>query len=372
MKIAFDAKRAFRNFSGLGNYSRTVVRQLCEYFPGNEYVLFTPKKGKIEESFPPANATLKMPENPFLKFFNSYWRTFTIGNVLRKEMFDLYHGLSNELPYNIHKSGVKSVVTIHDLIFIRFPELYKPVDRYIYLRKFRAAALNSNLVIAISNQTRSDIINYLNIPEEKIKVVYQSGNPLFSKIHTKDKLDEIRKKYNLPGEFILNVGTIEERKNLLQLLRALNETKSQIPLVVVGHKRKDYFRKIEAHIERNRIKNIYFLQNVPTIDLPLIYQSAKLFVYPSSFEGFGIPVLEAMQSGIPVIAGKGHCLEETGGPDSLYIDPFDLEEFSDAIDQVLESDSQQKKMSTTGLKYAERFHPEKTVRKVYSAYESIL
>lgn len=371
MKIAFDAKRAFRNFSGLGNYSRMVIHQLCEYYPDNEYVLFTPLSGKTENTFPPVNTRLVTPESPLLKVFNSYWRTYSIGNALKKEKFDIYHGLSNELPFNIHKTSVKSIVTIHDLIFLRFPGLYKPVDRQIYLRKFKYAALNSHLVIAISNQTRSDVINYFNIPEEKIRVVYQSGNPYFSKIYSEDDLNKIRQKYNLPGHFILNVGTIEERKNLLQLVRAQKKTKSKIPLVVVGQKRKDYFRKIASYIDSQHIKNVYFLQNVPTSDLPLIYQAATVFAYPSSFEGFGIPVLESLQSGTPVIAGKGHCLEETGGPDSIYIDPFNLEEFSNALDQVVESNSLQQTMRKSGFKYAERFHPEKTVRNLYAAYESL-
>lgn len=371
MKIAFDAKRAFRNSSGLGNYSRMVIRQLCEYYPQNEYIMYSPKNGSIDPDFPPHNAKLILPKKPVYKFFNAYWRSYHLKNILEKENPDIFHGLSNEIPFNLHKTKVKTIVTIHDLIFIRFPDLYRYIDRKIYSRKFRYASENADLVIAASEQTKKDIIEFFGIPEKKIKVVYQSGNPMFSHKLNSDEINWIKNKYNTGSEYILNLGTIEERKNLLQLLKALRESQNKTQLVVVGQPKKKYFQKVQEFIRKNRLNNIRFLQNVPTSDLPALYQGASLFVYPSSFEGFGIPVLEAIQSGTPVIAGAGHCLEETGGPESIYIDPFKTEKFADIIDKVLDNSDLRQKMEEAGKKHAEQFLPHNTVKNLYSVYEGL-
>ncbi|MFW5820469.1 MAG: glycosyltransferase, partial [Bacteroidota bacterium] len=194
MKIAFDAKRAFCNPSGLGNYSRMVIRQLCEYYPENEYLLYSPQNGSVDPDFPPPKAELKLPETFISRLFNSYWRSYSLKNILINEKPDIFHGLSNELPLNIHRSNIKSVVTIHDLIFIRFPDLYKHIDRNIYLKKFKYASKNADIVIAVSEQTKRDLIHFFNTPEEKIKVVYQSGDPLFSKKLNKEEIKNVREK----------------------------------------------------------------------------------------------------------------------------------------------------------------------------------
>ena len=371
MKIAFDAKRAFLNYSGLGNYSRTAISLLAHYFPENEYLLYTPKTGYSKPDFPPSNTTILTPERFFDKKFSSLWRTAFQSNDIKNQHPDIFHGLSNELPFNIQKADVKSVVTIHDLIFLRFPELYKPVDRFIYKKKFATAAKVADKVIAISEQTKEDIINFLHIDESKIEVVYQSSNPVFSEDVGGNILQKVKEKYGLPSEFILYVGTIEERKNLLNLLMALHEGNIKIPLVVVGNPKKKYTEKVYSYIRSHLMEDIIFIQNIPLSDLPAIYRLANLFVYPSSFEGFGIPVLEAIQSGIPVIAGKGSCLEETGGSETIYIDPFNGEEFSESIRKVLEDSLLREKMIKEGLKFSENFKPEKTVKSLYKVYESI-
>lgn len=370
MKIAFDAKRAFRNSSGLGNYSRTIIRQLSEFYPGNEYILFTPKTGITEPGFPPGNSII-VTATGISRLFKSYWRSYSLGKLLNRISPDIYHGLSNELPLNIHKTNIRKIVTIHDLIFIRYPGLYKAVDRRIYNRKFRYAAENADIIVAASEQTKSDIIQFYNIPEKKIRVVYQSWNPAFNKIQEKQEMKKVTDKYNLPGNYIFYVGTIEERKNLLQLTKALKQTKNSIPLVVAGRKKMAYTRKVVDYVKKNQPLDVYFLANVPNTDLPALYQGADLFVYPSSFEGFGIPVLEALQSGTPVIAGEGHCLEETGGKHSVYIDPFDTEKFAASIDRVLSNTDLQKNMIRKGKEHAKMFAPEITVKNLYSVYESL-
>jgi glycosyltransferase involved in cell wall biosynthesis len=371
MRIGFDAKRAFYNYAGLGNYSRNIISQLLRYFPDNNYILYSPGKKVFNESFPPEDIKINTPEKFLHKKLPSFWRSFRLTQQINEDQIDIFHGLSNELPASINQFKGKSVVSIHDLIFVHYPELYKKIDRYIYLKKFSYAADKADKVIAISQQTKEDLINLFNTPEEKIEVVYQSCNPAFAVQLSPDEVNKIRKTYNLPGEFILYVGTIEKRKNLLKLLEAIHQGNISIPLVVVG-KETEYTKLVHQFIAENNIKNIQFLKFVPNADLPGLYQLADLFVYPSSYEGFGIPVLEALNSGVPVIAGKGSCLEETGGPDSLYVDPYNIEGFSQTIKTALEDNPLRKKMIERGQKFALNFTEEKTSQNLFRVYESLL
>ncbi len=179
MRIGYDAKRAYYNFSGLGNYSRNIIQLMCRYYPANDYYLYTPGIREGTGDFPPEGVTLRTPSTIFTKKFTSLWRTAGLSKELAGDRLDLYHGLSNELPLNIARTGIRSVVTIHDLIFIRFPGLYPRIDRGIYKQKLRYAVKTADRIIAISEQTRRDLMEYAGASAAKISVVYQSCNPAF-------------------------------------------------------------------------------------------------------------------------------------------------------------------------------------------------
>ena len=320
MKIAFDAKRITHNATGLGNYSRFVVNSLSASFPEHIYQLYTPGKGKealrkrIEER---PSVSFHYPEGRFDKLFPSLWRTSGLTATLRKEHVDLFHGLSNEIPMNLKQNGIPAVVTIHDLIFLRYPQLYKPIDRSIYTYKFKQACLRSDKIIAISRQTMRDIRDFFHIPESKIEVVYQGCDPIFGQAVQEDVKSSVREKYQINGPYILYVGSIEERKNLLLLVKALKALKEDISVIAIG-KHTPYTDTVETYIRENNLSGrIRILTHIPFNELAAFYQMATLFVYPSFFEGFGIPILEAQLAGIPVIAATGSCLEEAGRP--LYI-----------------------------------------------------
>lgn len=372
MRIGFDAKRAFLNASGLGNYSRNMIGCLMKEYPGNDYFLFTPRSSQQFESFKNKNAKTILPQTSFHKTFSSYWRTYGLNRELRKYNLDLFHGLSNEIPYNIQKSSVKSVVTIHDLIFLRFPNLYKRIDRKIYEKKFRYACRNANKIIAISEQTRKDIIDFFEIGEQKIEVVYQSCNPVFYQKAGPEEKDKIREKFNLPAEFILSVGTIEERKNTLQIIRALHDHHIDIPLVLAGRYTR-YADKIKTYIRKNHMeKQVVLLHEVDTAELPALYLMSNLFVYPSIFEGFGIPILEALNSGTPVISSREGCFSEAGGPYSLYVSPNDSEELGEAIHRILTDKELKNKMIKKGYEYALNFREEKIAGDLMKVYRQVL
>ena len=240
MNIGFDAKRAFLNNSGLGNYSRTLIKTLVHYYPSNKYELFTTKSEKCtftKQASALSSVTISEPRSFLDKKFRARWRSYGITPLLKEKEIDVYHGLSNELPFNIHKFMGKKIVTIHDLIFLRYPKLYPFLDRKIYNKKFQSSCDAADTIIAISAQTKKDIQEFYFIPEEKVKVVYQSCDEIFYKEFSIDEDNLIRSKHKLPAEYILYVGTIEERKNLLTLVKALKDVK-EIPLVVIGNKRK--------------------------------------------------------------------------------------------------------------------------------------
>jgi len=289
---------------------------------------------------------------------------------IKKCNIDIYHGLSNEIPFGLKKTNIKSVVTIHDLIFMRYPEFYNPIDRKIYERKFRFACENANCVVAISEQTKLDIISFLKIPEEKIKVLYQGCDQRFQKLIESEQLEQVKQKYSLPEKYILYVGTVEERKNLLSVVKALKEGNFDITLVVVG-KQTDYADKVKQYIHDTGLENVYFLSNVPNDDLPALYQMAKIFVYPSVFEGFGIPILEALYSKVPVISSKGSCFSEAGGPGTIYINPVNSDEIANAIKRILSDEDLYNIMIEQGYKYAQSFNHDKLSARLNNLYKEI-
>ncbi len=357
LKIGFDAKRAFFNKSGLGNYSRNLINSLVKFYPENSYYLFTPSlKNRINLSHQAEKLAHIVGPKHNLKFLQSIWRTYYISSKIEKFSLDIYHGLSHELPYGIHKTKVKRIVTVHDLIFIKFPRFYSKIDVKIYKAKLKYALEAANVVVAISNQTRDDLISIFDLNPQKIKVIYQSCNEWFYNNYTNESINFFKKQNNLQEPYLLYIGTIEERKNLLTLLKALKLINKPIPLVVVGKKTNYYYTQIKPFLENTRL-NVQFLTNISNEELPMLYQNAQCFIYPSIYEGFGIPILEALVSGIPVITTKGGCFEETGGNAAIYVDPFDINALANAIDKIISDANLRHNMINHGIKHAKQFHP---------------
>ncbi len=377
MRIGFDAKRAFSNFSGLGNYSRSTIRILNEYYSENDYFLYTPRVPSEDQikflNLPThARAHIRIPKSFFFETFSAAWRRYGIAADAAHDQLDLYHGLSHEIPSGIEKTKIKTVVTIHDLIFKRFPSYYKAADRRIYDKKFKAACINADKIIAISEQTKKDIIQFYEISESKIETIYQSCSSIFYLERSKEYLKTIAEKYNLPANFLLTVGTIEERKNTLLILKSMVKMKSDIPIVFVGRK-KSYSKKLDEFILQNNLTNrVQFITSIDFEDLPAIYQLASVFIYPSRFEGFGIPIIEALHSKVPVIATTGSCLEEAGGPNSIYVDPDDDISLSKHLDEILSNEHLRNDMIAEGIKYVHKFKDEVIAEKLIQLYKKIL
>lgn len=367
MKLGYDAKRIFHNNTGLGNYSRDLIRILSKNYPNNKYFLYNPKPSKIKRLIPDGKVLIeRQPKKILSKKLHFIWRSKWIIKDLIEDKIDIFHGLSGELPYGINHTNIKTVVTIHDLIFVRYPELYKPLDRRIYLKKFQDAANNADIIVAISEQTKRDIVDFLNINPKKIKVIYQGCHPVFKK---EDLSKHIIEKFNLPETYILNVGAIIERKNLLTLVKSIKKTNNNLVVVGTGNK---YLEKVKKYIGLHNLQNkVFFLNGVSLEELAVLYKNASLFVYPSKFEGFGIPIIEALYSKTPVITSKGSCFSEAGGAHSMYVEPNDVEALSNAITKVLNNIELQQKMKTNGWKFVQKFNDEILAKQWIELYNSL-
>lgn len=365
MKIAFDAKRFFHNTSGLGNYSRDLVRILSQYYPENEYLLLNKNSSERGKEI------LERPEVRFVETSKGkFSRQLTMGKDAQREGADIFHGLSGELPLKWSKEPITKIVTIHDLIFMRCPGYYSFFDRKIHLWKFKKAASSADKIIAISEQTKRDIITYLKAPESKIEVIYQGCHKAFKEQQSNEVIHAVKEKFNLPERYILNVGTIEERKNLLSIVKGIKDT--GIPLVVVG-KKTVYYKKVEAFIRKNKMeKQVLFLEGVSMHELAVLYKLADVFVYPSFFEGFGIPVIEALFSKTVVITSNTSCLPEAGGKDSVYIDPRNDLDLGAKIKFLWENESERKRRAEKGFTFVQKFNDEPIAAQLMNLYKKIL
>nr|WP_294857612.1 glycosyltransferase family 1 protein [Prevotella sp.] len=386
MNIGFDAKRAAQNRTGLGNYSRFVIRILSEKFAGNQYHLYTPKPHRmpyLQEIPTLKHLFLHFPPQGIWSRIRSLWRVWGITKDIQKDGIQIFHGLSNELPLNIGTpeqrkmkaggKGCKYIVTLHDLIFIHTPQYYHWIDRQIYNFKFRRACRCADRVIAVSEYTKQEIMHYYHTPESKIDVVYQGCDPVFSQEIEEGKLQEVKTRYQLPDKFVLYVGSIEERKNLMLVAKAMAELnrRAAIHVVAVG-RRTAYVDQIQDFLKAQGIDHLFhFYHQVPYADLPSFYKWASTFAYPSRIEGFGIPLLEAISSGVPAIGCTGSCLEEAGGPNSIYVNPDDAKGMADAILRTCTDEPLRQHMISEGKKYALNFSDEKLSHDLMKVYESL-
>ena len=373
MRIGFDAKKIVSNLTGIGNYSRGTVNLLTATGE-DECVLFAPDKGneRCLAGLMPSHKIEFIYSGSGSGIGRNYWRNCPMVSDIAKSGVEIYHGLSNELPFGIGKAGCKSVVTIHDLIFLRYPTTYDYLSRKILEAKTKYACRVADRIIAVSEQTKRDIVDFYGISPDKIDVLYQGCHASFRQKHSEKEIADVKAIYNLPEKYMLAVGTIEDRKNHATIIEALSKLEDDIPLVIVS-KKTSLQKKLEKQISTLGLESrVRIINGVPLKHLPAFYQGSEFAIYLSYFEGFGIPVLEGITSGVPVIAATGSCLEEAGGTGAVYCDPFDAKGVADTMHKLLNSADLRAELISEGEKHVENFTDETLRNNLRRFYEKVL
>lgn len=374
MIIGYDGKRAVKNMTGLGNYSRLVVENMAKEFPASRLLLYTP-----EMRDNPRLASLQRLHNVEFRlpaaqgFHGTLWRTFGLTNNLAADKVELYHGLSNELPLNIRNAGLPSVVTIHDVIYRRLPYCYKPVDRMLYDFKYSRACRNATRIIAVSQRTKEDVMELYGIDADKIDVVYQGCDESFKTPLPSTLLEETRGRLQLPEKFILQVGTIERRKNLELTIRSLTAVDDTVSLVAVGKDNHGYLAEMKKLAESLGVsRRLKWIHDLQFSDMPAVCQLAEVIAYPSRYEGFGIPVIEGLESMRPVVAATGSCLEEAGGEAAFYVDPDDVRAMGATIRSILSAGASLQPRLELGKRHAATFNTADMAAKIMDTYHKAI
>ena len=325
MHIGYDAKRFFLNRAGLGKYSRVLITEIWNAFPEIRTTLFTPNiRGSL---FSVKDLPEQAPHCTNLGLLpDAIWRTRRITGLCRDQRIDLYHGLSHEIPANWNPKTIPSVMTIHDVLFLDYPNEYKLPDRWLYKAKLTSSITKSSHLVCVSEYTKSRLLSHFSIPEEKITVI----PPPVDVSYWSEKKEEDGTLQEIPPSYLLFVGTWGKRKNLQNVIRAMNILRWPLPLVIVGN-------TASAHMIQLQGKPVHFLRNLSDAQMRTLYQNSEALLYPSLAEGFGLPIVEALASGTSVItSGRGAMKEAAAGLATLC-EPEDADSIAEAIQRTLSS-----------------------------------
>lgn len=377
MVIGYDGKRAIHNLTGLGNYSRLVIESYGHQYPSDRLLVYTPSlrtSPRLTIINGMRNVEMHLPEGHpegLQGIRAALWRSWDITAQMKRNGADIFHGLSNELPLNIARSGVPSVVTIHDVIYRRLPYCYHAADRLLYDFKYGHSCRAATHIIAVSERTKLDIMDCYGISEDKITVVYQGCDESFKTKVSAIEQEEVRARYKLPAHYLLQVGTVERRKNLELSIRALSGLPDEIHLVAVGRGGQYLEQMKRLASELGVSGRVHFRSGIPFIDLPAINQRAEVILYPSHYEGFGIPVLEGLESQRPVVAATGSCLEEAGGDAAWYVDPGDARGLQTLLSGILDGSVATQGRIIRGKEYARRFDNKLMASRLAEVYRRV-
>jgi len=372
MKIAIDATILRSQNTGTGFYVINLLNGLMKYDKENEYIVFGNKE--IIKKFVFLNNKNFRIENVIFKnrIVRVLWQLFILPFKLKKLNVNILHSTNYITP--LFKFNLKFIVTIHDLTFIIFPEKFTIVKRLFFRFMVPIFIRKADKVITVSENTKNDIIKFLKVPKEKISVTFETYNECYDSEIKKEDSKKILDKYGINKNYFLFVGMIEPRKNILSILKAFIELDDELDedLVIVG-KKGWYYREIEEfmeNIKNKRLKNrIIFTGFVSEKELVSIYKNAEIFIYPSFYEGFGIPPLEAMVCGVPVITSNTSSIPEVVGDAAIKIDPYNYIELKEAIKVLKHNPQKKEEMSEKGKEQSKKFSSKKFAENTINIYK---
>jgi len=376
MRIGIDANWLIYEKAGIGRYSDNLIKAILEHDRKNDYVLFFNFFQKPRQRLRDIKNLIKNSKTPVeieMSAFPVKIKQWLIGtkfplNRLYKKPIDLFYA-----PFfaGIPQVGwKKQVVTIHDLAFIKFPDHRGKNISHYYLKRTKQAVKKSQKIIAVSQATKKDLINLLHVKSEKIKVIYESVDKIF---HRQKIPKTFLKRYPYTkNDFILSVCTLEPRKNLSRLVKAYATlpyaVQKKFKLVLVGSKGWNIDELYKNILDLNLKDKIILPGFVSDEDLAYFYNAATIFVYPSLYEGFGLPVLEAMACGLPVITSNASSLPEVAGKAAILINPYKEEQIALAIRKVINSDNLQRTLRQKGLLQAKKFSWKKAAQETVDLF----
>lgn len=368
MKIGIITDVVDGNKTGVGIYTYNLIKNFSRIDKENEYYLIHYKKTSLD--IYESNKEIIIP---LLKpFGNLVWRVVVLPPKLKDKGFDLLHDpyglgpLAFDIPF-------KKVITLHELTETHSPKSFRRLSVMLHKLLYPKTVKNVDMILTDSEFIKQDIIKHLKVQEEKIKVIYLAADEKFKPLR-QDEIIKIKQKYHLDFPFVLYVGGIGAKKNISALIKAyykLKEDCKGYKLVIVGPKVRTYEEIFETVEKLNLQKDVIFTGYVPDDDLPKLYNAASLFVYPSLYEGFGLPPLEAMSCGTPVITSNAASLPEVVGDAGITVDTYDVDRLAKAIKEVLSNDGLREDMVKKGLKRAKMFSWEKTAKETLKIYEEV-
>jgi glycosyltransferase involved in cell wall biosynthesis len=368
LRIAIDAHSVGTGLGGNESYATNLIEALAEIDQTNRYTLYVTKREAVERfgnRWSNFSVRSTLPHTPLIRI------PLTLSAELRRNPVDVLHVQFTAPPF----SPCPVVVSIHDLSFEHLPQTFKWRSRKQLRITVRRTARQASKVIALSEYARNDIVNTYHVSPDKISVIPLAAGDHFRPIRDEEELQRVRQTYGIEGEYMLSVGAIQPRKNLGRLVAAYSHLRGAKPegklpkLVLAGKCAWLYDETLRAIKELELSDSIILTGYVPDSDLPALYSGALCFIYPSYFEGFGLPPLEAMQCGVPVIVGDRTSLPEVVGDAGLLVDPFDVDALAAAIEKVVSDSNLRAKLSVQGLARAKLFEWRETARQTLAVYQ---
>jgi glycosyltransferase involved in cell wall biosynthesis len=367
LRIAIDAHSVGNKLGGNESYATNLIEALAEIDNVNQYKIFVTTRearDRFSDRWPNFQVRATLPHTPFIRI------PLTLSAELRRNRVDVLHVQFTAPPF----SPCPVVVSIHDLSFEHLPQTFKRRSRMQLRMTVRRSARNAAQVIALSEHARMDLINTYDLLPEKVNVVPLAAPAAFAPVRDDNELQRVRQTYGIDGDYILSVGSIQPRKNLRRLIEAYSVLRHAQPecklpqLVLVGKNAWLYDETLRALKDTDVGASILLTGYVPESDLPALYSGALCFIYPSYYEGFGLPPLEAMKCGAPVIVGNRTSLPEVVGDAALMIDPFDVNAIAGAIQKMITDSEFRSELRVKGLERAKEFDWKETARQTLAVY----
>lgn len=373
LRIGIEVQRIFREKKhGMEVVALELIRELQQLDTYNEYIIYARKD--VDEKCLSETANFRIRSLPARSYFT--WEQFTLPAAIKEDKLDFLHSTCNTSALRL---PVPMMLTLHDIIYLEKTDFKGTAYQNFgnLYRKFVVPKIvdKSKLIITVSNYEREVILNRLNLPEDKVKVIYNAVSPKFNISYPSDRLDRFRKDHQLPGDFILFLGNTAPKKNTINVIKAYIDYKETIPeglpLVILDYDKKLVFELLTKLGKQQFEKDFIFPGYIASEEMPLLYNISRLFLYPSLRESFGLPLLEAMACGVPVITSNTSSMPEIASDAALFVDPLDYQQIKDRIISILNDKELESQLKEKGLKRASNFNWKSAAEQLLSVYNSL-